>query len=135
MPTDASRCLRSHSKFDYRIQGVILSGNITCITAPWSDMLTSNVDLWEIVTIEGKGRGIVATEDLSKGTIIAMYGGVIFDQKNEILEALGYSLDTKDSGKTLTINGYHWYNLPKFTQATLANESKSMHCQMHILLG
>jgi hypothetical protein len=42
-------------------------------------MLPSNVDLWEIVTIEGKGHGIVATEDLSKGTIIAMYGGVIFD--------------------------------------------------------
>ena len=79
MPTDASRCLRSHSKFDYGIQGVILSGNITSITAPWSNMLTSNVDLWEIVTIEGKGHGIVATEDLSKGTIIAMYGGVIFD--------------------------------------------------------
>ncbi len=76
-------------------------------------MLTSNVDLWEIVTIEGKGRGNVATKDLSKGTIIAMYGGVIFDQKNEIPEALGYSLDMKDSGKTLAINGYHWYNLPK----------------------
>jgi hypothetical protein len=28
----------------------------------------------------------------------------------------------KDSGKTLAINGYHWYNLPKFAQATLANE-------------
>ncbi len=82
----------------------------------------SNVELWEIVTIEGKGRGIVSTEDLPKGTIIAMYGGVIFDRKNEILEALGYSLDMKDSGKTLTINGYHWYNLPKFAQAALANE-------------
>ncbi len=72
-------------------------------------MLTPNVDLKEIVTIE-------------EGTIIAMYGGVIFDQKNEILEALGYSLDMKDSGKTLAINGYHWYNLPKFARATLANE-------------
>ncbi len=40
-------------------------------------MLTSNVDLWEIVTIEGKGRGIVATADILKGTIIAIYGGVI----------------------------------------------------------
>ncbi len=79
MPTDASRCLRSHSKFDYGIRGVILSGNITSITAPWSNMLTSNVDLWEIVTIEGKGHGIVATKDLSKSTIIAMYGGVIYD--------------------------------------------------------
>jgi hypothetical protein len=99
MPTDVSQCLRSHSKFDYGIQGVLLSGNITSITAPWSDLLTFNVDLWEIVTIEGKGRGIVALEDPSKGTIIAMYGGVIFDRKNEIPEALGYSLDTKDSGK------------------------------------
>jgi hypothetical protein len=104
---DVSRCLRSHSKLDYGIQGVILSGNITSITAPWSNMLTSNVDLWGIVTIEGKGRGIVATKDLSKGTIIAMYGGLIFDQKNENPEELGYSLDMKDSGKTLTINGYH----------------------------
>ena len=77
MPTDGSRCLRSHFKFDYGIQGVILSGNITSITAPWSDMLTSNVDLWEIVTIEGKGRGIVTTVNISKRTIIAMYGGVI----------------------------------------------------------
>ena len=32
-------------------------------------MLTSNLDLWEIVTIEGKGRGIVASEDISKDTI------------------------------------------------------------------
>ncbi len=70
-------------------------------------MLMSNVDLWKIVTIEGEGRDIVATKDLSKGTIIAMYGGVIFDWKNEIPEALDYSLDMKDSGKTLTINGYH----------------------------
>jgi hypothetical protein len=85
-------------------------------------MLTSSVDLWEIVTIEGKGRGIVATKDFSNGTIIAMYGGVIFDQKNEILEALGYSLDMKDSGNPLAINGYHWYNLPKFAQAALTNE-------------
>ncbi len=68
MPTDASRCLHSHSKFDYGFQGVILTGNITSITAPWSNMLTSNVDLWEIVTSEGMGCGIVATEDLSKGT-------------------------------------------------------------------
>ncbi len=114
MPTDASRCLRSHSKIDNGIQGFILSGNITSITAPWSDMFTSNVDLWEIVTIEGKGQGIVATANISKGTIIAMYGGVIFDRKKEIPEALGHSLDMKESGKTLTINGYHWYNLPKF---------------------
>jgi hypothetical protein len=85
-------------------------------------MLTSNVDLWEIVTIEGKGHGIVATANISKGTIIAMYGGVIFDWKKEIPEALGHSLDMKDSGKTLTIIGYHWYNLPKFARAALANE-------------
>jgi hypothetical protein len=43
-------------------------------------------------------------------------------ERIKILEALGYSLDMKDSGKTLTINGYHWYNLPKFARATLANE-------------
>ncbi len=98
-------------------------------------MLTTNVDLWEIVTIEGKGRGIVTTKDLSKGTIIAMYGGVIFDQKKEILEALGYSLDMKDSGKTLAINGYHWYNLPKFFKPHLPMSQMSMHCQTHISLG
>jgi hypothetical protein len=56
-----------------------LSGNITSITALWGDMLTSNVDLWEIVKIERKDRGIVATKNISKGTIIAMYGGVMFD--------------------------------------------------------
>jgi hypothetical protein len=122
MPTNVSQYLRSHPKFDYGIQGDILSGNISSITAPWCEMLTSNMDFWEIVTIEGKGRGIVAPEDLSKGTIIAMYGGVIFDQKNEIPEALGYLLDMKDSGKTLAINGYQWYNLPKFAQDALANE-------------
>jgi hypothetical protein len=85
-------------------------------------MLMSNVDLWEIVTIEGKSRGIVATADVSKGTIIAMYGGVIFDWKKEIPEAMGHSLDMKDSGKTPTISGHHWYNLPKFAWAALANE-------------
>ncbi len=51
-----------------------------------------------------------------------MYGCVVFDQKKEIPEAMGHSLDMKDSGKTLTIKGYHWYNLPKFAQAALANE-------------
>ena len=86
------------------------------------DMLTSNVDLWEIVTIEGKGSGIVAMANISKWTIIARYGGVIFDQKKEITEAMGHSLDMKDSGKTLAINGHHWYNLPKFAWAALANE-------------
>ena len=51
-----------------------------------------------------------------------MYGGVIFDKKKEITEAMGHSLDMKDSGKTLRINSYHWYNFPKFAQAALANE-------------
>jgi hypothetical protein len=77
MPTNVSQCLRSQPKFDYGIQGDILSGNISSITAPWCEMLTSNLDLWEIVTIEGKGHGIVALEDLSKGTIIAMYGVLV----------------------------------------------------------
>ena len=85
-------------------------------------MLTSNVDLWKIVPIEGKGRGIIATANISKGTIIVMYGGVIFDQKKEIPEAMGHSVDMKDSGKTLAINGYHWYSLPQFAPAALANE-------------
>ena len=135
MPTDASRCLRSHSKFDYGIQGVILSGNITSITAPWSDMLTTNVDIWEIVTIEGKGCGIVATKDLSKVTIIAMYGGVIFDQKNEILEALGYSLDMRDSGKTLAINVITGTIYQSLLAPHLPMSQTSMHCQTHISLG
>jgi hypothetical protein len=85
-------------------------------------MLTSNSELWEIEAIEGKGHGIVASRDISKGTIIAMYGGVIFNRKNEIPVALSYSLDMKDSRKTLTINGYQWYTLPKFARAALANE-------------
>ncbi len=122
MPINVSQCLRSHHKFDYGIQGDILLGNTSSITAPWREMLTSNLELWEIVTIEGKGCGIVALEDISKGTIIAMYVGVIFDRKNEIPVALSYSLDMKDSGKTLAINGYQWYNLPKFDRAALANE-------------
>ena len=85
-------------------------------------MLTSNVDLWEIVTIEAKGCGIVVTTDISNSTLIVMYGGVIFDQKKEIPEARGHSLDMKDSGKSLAINGYHWYNLPKLARAALVNE-------------
>ena len=54
-------------------------GNID--RAPWGDMLKSNVDCWEIVKIDGKNRGIVTTKmkNISKGTISAMYGGVIFD--------------------------------------------------------
>ena len=109
-------------KFVYGIQGDILLGNISSITAPWREMLTSNLELWEIEAIKGKGRGIVALGDISKGTIIAMYGGVIFDRKNEIPVALSYSLDMKDSGKTLAIDAYQWYNLPKYARAAVANE-------------
>ncbi len=81
MSTDGSPCLRSHSKRDYGIQGVIWLGNIDRITAPWGDMLKSNADCWESVKIDGKNRGIVTTKmkNISKGTISAMYGGVIFD--------------------------------------------------------
>ncbi len=64
MPIDVSQCLHSHHKFDYGIQGDILLGNISSISAPWREMLTSNLELWEIVAIEGKGRGIVASEDI-----------------------------------------------------------------------
>ena len=65
------------------------------------------MDLWENVKISEKDRGIVTTKNISKGTIIAMYGRVIFDQKKEIPEVMGHSLDMKDSGKTLAINDYH----------------------------
>ena len=78
------------------------------------------MDLWEIVTIEGKGRGIVALEDLSKGTIIAMSSGVIFDQKNEIPVALGYSLDMKNSGKTRN----SWLTVVQFTKVCSSRTSQ-----------
>ena len=81
--TTNGRCLRSNSKKDYGIQGVILSGDITSITATWGAKLQVNVDFWTIVKIAGKNRGIVATRNLPKGTIIAMYGGVIFDRKED----------------------------------------------------
>jgi hypothetical protein len=55
-------------------KGYIVRNTITSITAPWGDMLTSNVDLWEIIKIEGKDRVIVATKNISKGIIIAMHG-------------------------------------------------------------
>ena len=45
-------------------------------------MLMSNVDLWEIIKIEGKDRVIVTAKNISKGKLIAiMYGGVIFLSK------------------------------------------------------
>ena len=115
-------CLRSNFKKDYGIQGVILSGDITSITATWGAKLQVNVDSWTIVKIAGKNRGIVATRNLPKGTIIAMYGGVIFDRKEDKHAVTSHSLDMKDSGKTLAIDGYKCNMLPKFARASLANE-------------
>ena len=122
MTTNESQCLRSHSKRDYIIRGVILSGNIERITAPWGEKLQANVNCWEIVKIARKNCGIVATTNIPKGTIIAMYGGVIFDQKKEKQAVTVYSMDMKDSGETLAINAYKWNILPKFARAALANE-------------
>jgi hypothetical protein len=115
-------CLRSYFKKDYGIQGVILSGDITSVTATWGAKLQVNVDSWTIVKIAGKNRGIVATRNLPKGTIIAMYGGVIFDRKEDKHLVTSHSLDMKDSGKTLAIDGYKCNILPKFAPASLANE-------------
>ena len=120
--TTNGRCLHSNSQKDYGIQGVILSGDITSITATWGAKLQVNVDSWTIVKIAGKNRGIVATRNLPKGTIIDMYGGVIFDRKEDKHAVTSHSLDMKDSGKTLAIDGYKCNMLPKFAQASLANE-------------
>jgi hypothetical protein len=60
--------------------------------------LESHQDSW-------KNRGIVATWNLHKGTIIAMYGGVIFDRREDKHTVTSYSLDMKESGKTLAIDG------------------------------
>ncbi len=115
-------CIRSNSKRDYGIRGVILLGDIANITPPWGAKLQVNVDSWTIVKIAGKNRGIVATRNLPKGTIIDMYGGVIFDRKEDKHMVTSYSLDMKDSGKTLAIDGYKCNLLPKFARASLANE-------------
>ena len=108
------RCLRSQSKRDYGIQGVILLGDISSITAKWGAQLQVNVDSWNVIKIPGKNRGIVATRNLQKRTIIAMYGGVIFDRKEDKQAVTSHSLDMKDSGKTLAIDGYKCNLLPKF---------------------
>jgi hypothetical protein len=85
------------------------------------------VDSWTIVKIAGKNRGIVATRNLPKGTIIAMYGGVIFNRKEDKHVVTSHSLDMKDSDKTLAIDGYKCNMLPKFARASLANESDVHH--------
>ncbi len=64
--TTNGQCLRSNSQKDYGIQGVILSRDITSITATWGAKLQVNVDSWKIVKIAGKNRGIVATRNLPK---------------------------------------------------------------------
>jgi hypothetical protein len=110
------RCLHSQSKRDYGIRGLILSGDISSITATWGAQLQVNVDSWKIVKIAGKNHGIVATRNLPKGTIIAMYGGVIFDRNEDKRVVTSHSLDMKDSGKTLAIDGYKCNLLPKFAQ-------------------
>jgi membrane carboxypeptidase/penicillin-binding protein len=120
--TTNGRCLSSNSKKDYGIQGVILSGDITSITATWGAKLQVNVDSWTIVKIAEKNRGIVATRNLPEGTINAMYGGVVFDRKENKHAVTSHSLDMKDSGKMLAIVGYKCNMLPKFAQASLAKE-------------
>ena len=116
------RCLCSNSKRDYDFRGVVFSGDIASITSPWGAQLQVNVDSWTIVKIAGKNRGIVATRNLPKGTIIAMYGGFIFDRKEDKQAVTSHSLDTQDSGKTLAINGYKCNLLAEFARASLANE-------------
>jgi hypothetical protein len=116
------RCLRRNSRRDYGIQGVILSGDIASITTPWGAKLQVNVDSWTIVKIAGKNRGIVATRNLPKGTIIAMYCGFIFERKEDKHAVTSHSLEMKDSGKSLAIDGYKYSMLPKFARASLANE-------------
>ena len=116
------RCLCSNSKRDYDFRGVVFSGDIASITSPWGAQLQVNVDSRKIVKIAGKNSGIVATRNLPKGTIIAMYGGVIFDRKEDKHAVTSHSLDMKDSGKTLAIDGYKCNMLPKFARASLANE-------------
>ncbi len=49
------------------------------MTATWAKELVENVNCWKIVNIKQKNRGIVAAMNLKQGTIIAMYGGTIFD--------------------------------------------------------
>jgi hypothetical protein len=97
-------------------------GDIASITAPWGAQLQVNVDSWKIVKIAGQNSGIVATGNLPKGTIIAVNGGVIFDRKEDKQAVTSHSLDMKDSGKTLAIDGFKCNLLPKFAHASLANE-------------
>ena len=103
---------------------VCISGDISSITAKWGAQLQVNVDSWKVIKISGNGknRGIVATRNLPKGTIIAMYGSVMFNRKEDKRAVTSHSLDTKDSGKTLAINRYKWNLLPKFARASLAND-------------
>ena len=84
--------------------------------ATWGAQLQVNVDSWKVVKIAGKNHGIVATRNLPKGTIIAMYGGVIFDRNEDKWVVASHSLNMKDSGKTLAIDGYKCNLLPKFAQ-------------------
>ena len=51
-----------------------------------------------------------------------MYGGVIFDRKEDKHSVTSHSLDMKDSCKTLAIDGYKCNMLPKFARASLAIE-------------
>ena len=45
-----------------------------------------------------------------------MYGGVIFDRNEDKWVVASHSLNMKDSGKTLAIDGYKCNLLPKFAQ-------------------
>ena len=57
--------------------------------------------------IPGKGRAIVANKHVSKGTMIAIYGGDILDT-NKVQEGGGSHVwQIKDSGKTLVIDGFN----------------------------
>ena len=98
---------RGASTCNYGLQKVILHGNIVGhVTTSWVNSIQDNVALLEIQEITGKGCGIFAKKQVSKGTFIAMYGGDIIDMNKFPEGGVSHILSMKESGKTLVIDGY-----------------------------
>ena len=102
----------------------ILYGNLEGVTAPWKKKLEDNLFKWKVDNYgPKKGWGLAATEDLVKGSYIAIYGGMIFD-KNKPPRVQTHVLHFTDTQTRFAIDGYIVHNLTKIAQGALANDSR-----------
>jgi hypothetical protein len=111
----------------------ILYGNLGGVNALWKKKLEGNLFKWDVHDYgKQKGWGLAATQDLAKGSYIAIYGGKIFD-KNNPPRVQTHVLHFADTKAEFAIDGYKARNLTRIAQGALANDSLRNAPNSHIV--